>query len=239
MSAQDAAPGCSRRTALGVTALLVMSFFALVAALSDAPRLSRPITAERAQRAAFAIRDRVYPFQQWGSRAFSLPLLESAYGRVEYLTLRADGSDGAARYRAQLGALLESGVQVDLFLLAHSNPFVAWTRELDAAQRERIRLVYNTGCFDLRQRDEWLALGADAYVGHVGNSASSLFYVFFLRAWIRGDPLAEILEDSNALTARFLHRLCAVLGARAEPLVEATRAELGGAERLAITGVPR
>jgi hypothetical protein len=239
MSAHEVALGCSRRTALGVTALLVVSCFALVGALSDAPRLARPITAERAQRAAFAIRDRVYPFQQWGSRAFSLPLLESAYGRVEYLTLRGDGSDGAARYRAQLGALLESGVEVDLFLLAHTNPFVAWTRELAPAQRERIRLVYNTGCYDLHQRDEWLALGADAYVGHVGNSASSLFYVYFLRAWIRGEPLAEIVAGSNALTARFLRRLCALLGAHAEPLVEATRAELGGADRLAITGVLR
>lgn len=230
------AAGWSQRRAFVGTTLAIATAFAVVLALTDRPRPSRPATAGRDRRAAFAVRDFVPPFQQWGTRAFTVPTLQSAYGRIDYLTLRAPGDDAKAEFLTRLAALLDAAAEVDLFLLAHTNEFAEWTATLDATRRARIRLVYDTGCFDLRQRDAWLALGAEAFVGHVGNSASSIFYVPFLRAWVRGAALADVVRESNEFTERLLHRVCAIASADPTPLVAATRAELAGLAQLTITG---
>ena len=73
-------------------------------------------------------------------------------------------------------------------------------------------------------------------MGHVGSSASSIFYVPFLRAWVRGEPLSAIVRDSNEFTERMLRRSCALAGADPAALVAATRAEFAGPPQLTITG---
>jgi len=96
--------------------------------------------------------------------------------------------------------------QVDLFILAHDNRLVTWIEGLPAEQRERLRLVYNTGCYDLKQGPLWLSLGAKAYVGHPGYSVSPVFYFYFLRRWTRGIKLADAIEESNALMRLIITR---------------------------------
>ena len=94
-------------------------------------------------------------------------------------------------------------------------------RKVPAELRRKLRLVYNTGCRDLSQKDEWLGLGARAYVGHVGLSESPVFYVYFLRRWLRGATLDDAIARSNARTEAFL-------GAGLEGLLSDSTATIAG-----------
>lgn len=187
-----------------MTASLLLLCFVVVALFVERPLLARPSRDGRERRAAFAIRDYVIPFQQWGTRAFTLPNLESAYGTVDYVTLRTWWKSSGDEVAARMTKLLETHDVVDLFLLAHDNDYFLWVRKVPADLRRKLRLVYNTGCHDLKQKDEWLGLGARAYVGHVGLSESPVFYVYFLRRWLRGATLDEAIAQSNARTEAFL-----------------------------------
>ena len=46
--------------------------------------------------------------------------------------------------------------------------------------------------------------GADVYVGHSGRSESPVFYVYFLRRWLRGVPIADAVAASNENTRTVL-----------------------------------
>src|SRR5688572_25427500 len=122
----DAPPrrGLSRRAAGLVTAMLLVLCSAAIVILTERPLLARPVQAGSVRRAAFAIRDHVIPFQQWGTRSFTLPSLQAAYGTVDYVTLRSWGEDRSDEVARRIERLLEAHDVVDLFLLAHSNPFV-------------------------------------------------------------------------------------------------------------------
>ena len=157
----------------------------------------------REQRAAIAIRDDVIAFQKWGSRAFSKPYLDRYYVSVVYLT-QTDPYDKRNEFQAALMEAAAAHQSVDVFLLAHSNHFVDWVRELPEEVRGKLRLVYNTGCDDASQGSKWLAIGADAYVAHKGISMSPVFYVYFLRRWTLGETIANSLSTSNHLTSRFI-----------------------------------
>lgn len=198
-------PRLRSRWRAAVATALVLAVAALTVVLAtDRPLFDAPSRTGVADRAAFAVRDRVPAFQQWGSRAFTVPSLQAAYGEVEYLTIRGANEDHREDFVQRLQRLLESHASVDLFVLAHSNHVIDWVAPLDAALRRRLRLVYNTGCFDARQRERWLELGARSYVGHVGLSESPIFYVFFLRRWLRGQPLADAVAEGNRRTGRAL-----------------------------------
>lgn len=229
--------GLSRRSALCITALVCVLCTLAAVALTDRPLLARPRQTGSASRAAFAIRDYVSPFEQWGTRAFSMPALESAYGEVEYLTLAARREDRSAEFAQRLAHLLRTHDDVDLYLLAHTNPFVEWVAKVPHELRSRLRLVYDCGCFDLRQRKRWLALGARGYVGHPGVSASSVFYVYFLRRWLRGMPLAEVVRESNELTETFLTGVASPWFAGSLVSVAGTSAQFVGDGRLTIEGI--
>ena len=86
---------------------------------------------------------------------------------------------------------------VDLFLLAHSNRYIDWVATIDPALRTKIRLVYNTGCYDATQAQAWLQLGAHTAVAHPGLSDSPVFYFFFLRRWTLGESLDQVVVASN------------------------------------------
>jgi hypothetical protein len=152
-----------------------------------------------------AIRDDVPPFQKWGSRTFTWGYLDRYYDSAAYLTQDGPG-DRRHEFLARLDAALEGHKQVDLFLLAHRNEFISWVATLPAGRRSRLRLVYNTGCRDLGQGPRWLGLGARAYVGHPGLSASPVFYVFFLRRWARGYVLRDAVAEANGLMRAELAR---------------------------------
>ena len=230
--------GLSQGAALGTTGSLLLVCFAAVAHFAERPLLARPIRDGAQRRAAFAIRDVVIPFQQWGSRAFTLPNLESVYGTVEYVTLRWGTQARGDEIAARIGALLKTHDAVDLFLLAHSNDFVSWVRWVPDDLRRRLRLVYNTGCNDLNQKAEWLALGARAYVGHVGLSESPVFYVYFLRRWMRGTALDEAVAQANAGTEAFLGLGLEGALSDSEATITSTHAECAGDGTLTIARIP-
>jgi hypothetical protein len=190
-----------RRLALVATPLLAALALALVMAAGDRPLARRREPGRARTRAAIALRDHVIPFQKWGTRLFTLPLLEEAYNDVVYLTQERPGDK-----RAELVAALERALadhdDVDLFLLAHGNRFVDWVAAIDPALRARLRLVYNTGCGGAGQADDWLAAGADVYVGHAApQSMSPAFYFYFLRRWARGWTLDEAVGAANRAAA--------------------------------------
>jgi hypothetical protein len=192
-----AGPPDRRRLALAVTPLLAAFALSLVIAAGDRPLARRRDPGRARTRAAVALRDHVIPFQKWGTKLFTLPLLEEAYDDVVYLTQDRPG-DKRAELVAALGRALSEHDDVDLFLLAHGNRFVDWVEAIDPALRAKLRLVYNTGCSGAWQADDWRAAGADVYVGHAApQSMSPAFYFYFLRRWARGWTLDEAVGAAN------------------------------------------
>jgi hypothetical protein len=193
-----------RRLALVVTPLLALAALALVIRLGDRPILRQRSLDSAPSRAAVAIRDHVIPFQKWGTKLFTLPLLEEGYDEVYYLTQATFGDQRRELIDAVDDALRHHD-QVDIFLLSHGNRFIDWIVLVDPVLREKIRLVYNTGCGNADQGEMWLAAGADAYVGHPAiHSISPAFYFYFLRRWVRGYPLADAVAEANRAAARRL-----------------------------------
>jgi hypothetical protein len=187
-----------KTTAAILAALSPCLAYLVVVILTERVCWDHAIPAGKEQRAAIAIRDHVTPFQKWGSKQFTLPYLDRYYSAAWYFT-QSDSDSCKPVFQSCLDTALERYPMVDLFLLAHGNYFINWVAELPAEHRGRIRLVYNTGCRDLKQGPLWLRLGARAYVGHAGISMSPVFYFYFLRRWTRGAVLQDALAESNRL----------------------------------------
>jgi hypothetical protein len=226
-----------RRAAAIVAAALPALALALLWVVVERPLAGRHVPATAARRAAVAIRDDVIPFQKWGTRTFTLPYLESGYTSVAYFT-ESRGDDCRGAFLTAIVRAAEANDEVDVFLLAHGNEFVGWVATLDPAVTRKLRLVYNTGCGDASQSARWLAMGADAYVGHVGESESPIFYVYFLRRWNAGWPLDAAVADANAETARVLGLLAyaGVSRERVAAMIDGSRAVRVGAGDLRLEG---
>jgi hypothetical protein len=214
--------------------------YAVMVALTDRIFLDTAVPPGRGVRAALAMRDDVTPFQKWGSRNFTANYLERYYDAAWYFT-QTSTDDCRQQFRLALAEALAHYRAVDLFLLAHSNTFVTWVAGLPPALRRRLRLVYNTGCGDLGQGPLWLHLGAKAYVGHPGASASPVFYFYFLRRWTRGRRLGEVLDEANGLMDAALQRaeLLSLGNLDAHEAFEQSRAFCCGDDRLRLQGVGR
>ena len=185
-----------KRNAIAVAFLLTVGAFLLVSTLVERPFLDTRVPPGRENRAAIAIRDKVPPFQQWGTRTFTRRYLHRYYDASWYFT-QAQKGDQKSAFIARLDEALSNYERVDLFLLSHTNHYVEWAAQLPAEKRAHLHLVYNTGCHNLPQGTEWLDLGADTYVGHPGVSMSSIFYVYFLRRWTRGENVTQAMNTSN------------------------------------------
>jgi hypothetical protein len=196
----------NRRKAAAITILLPCLSYLLVVALTDRVFSDTAVPPGKERRAAVAIRDNVTPFQKWGSKHFTWPYLERYYGAAWYFT-QSESEDRRHELLSCLKTALQDYPEVDLFLLAHNNWFVHWVAKLPAERLGHIRLVYNTGCGDLQQGPLWLSLGAKAYIGHPGISASPVFYFYFLRRWTRGATLQEAMDESNSLIRSTLARV--------------------------------
>src|SRR5262245_58772273 len=121
MAVMEDATRTRRRAAAVLAALLPLLALATVVGLVERP--IRPVAiAQGAVRAAVAIRDDVVPFQQWGSRDFTVPYLERGYDRVRYVTARR-GSDGRAELRLAVEDAAHGAASLDVFLLAHGNDY--------------------------------------------------------------------------------------------------------------------
>jgi len=194
----------SRRDAVFVVFLIALvSFLGLQRVVERCFWYKAPSQA-RAKRAAIAIRDHVIPFQKWGTRQFTLPYLTAYYDKAWYFT-QSEKHNHASVFLERLEKALERYEAVDLFLLAHGNHYYLWVSKIPWQKRQRLRLVYNTGCKDLWQRRMWIGLGAKAYISHPGVSASPIFYVYFLRRWVLGLPIPEAMDISNRSMETILH----------------------------------
>ncbi len=194
-----------KSTAGAIAVLLPCLAYVAVVVLTERVFWQTAVPLGKERRAALAIRDNVTPFQKWGSKHFTQPYLDRYYDAAWYFT-QSDTDDCKQAFLSRLDAALQRYAEVDLYQLAHGNYFVRWVAELPPDRRGRIRLVYNTGCRDLQQGPLWLSLGAKAYVGHPGVSASPVFYVYFLRRWTRGAALQDALDESNGLMRSTLAR---------------------------------
>lgn len=224
------------RAALG-TLIMLLACGLVVCALGDRPL--RPLAPEPGHtRGALAVRDDVIPFQKWGSKVFTVPRLEGSYDEVAYFTMFSRG-DKREPILAALTGMLERHEAVDIYLLAHSNEFVDWIWTLPETQRARIRMVYNTGCGDAFQAQQWRELGVEAYIGHPGeHSVSPVFYVFFLRRWLAGWALDEAVADANEKTRARLELVGPATRGKldGEAIAHDSRAELSGAPELVFGG---
>lgn len=186
---------------------LVAACLAIVIFFSDSPILLFRFFSKNKNFAALAIRDNVIPFQKFGSRLFTVPYLDKAYGEVVYLTEFERNAKKSA-FIENLSRLLGEYDQVDLYLLAHANDYYLWVAQIDGALRKKLRLVYNTGCSGASQGDTWLQLGARSYVSHASaESLSPVFYFFFLRRWCAGSTLSEATHEANINLKTRLSRL--------------------------------
>jgi hypothetical protein len=149
------------------------------------------------KRAAIAIRDNVIPFQKMGTKLFTFPYLTKFYDTLYYFTQYAE-DDKKYKFIKDLNYILDHYSTVDVFLLAHSNNFIDWVKEIDKNKISKIRLVYNTGCSGVNQSSQWKNIGVKTYVSHIGNnSVSPVFYFYFLRRWCKGWKLNKAVYNSN------------------------------------------
>jgi len=184
-------------SALAISVGVPLFFYiALALALGDNLFPFSGMPPGREARAALAIRDNESSGFKWGTRMFTEPYLHKYYAEYWYFTQMRKG-DCETEFKAALEKALNKYPNVDLFLLAHTNKYIKWVESLPESLRSRIRFVYNTGCHNEKQGADWLALGADTYIGHPGKSQSPYFYFFLMRHWTHGDPLDAILKLGN------------------------------------------
>jgi hypothetical protein len=186
-----------KRPWLLLAVVLLLSIGACVAAARVAHVKKHPGTA------AVAIRDHVPGYQKFFTAQYTQPRLEAGYERAWYFT----ATPSETRHEDFVAALDEATrhfPNVDVFLLAHGNRYVDWVAELPAAQRARIRLVYDTGGGSAYNGPRWRDLGVHAFVGHPGGNIAPVFYLYFLPAWLSDVPLASAVDDANLKTKAWL-----------------------------------
>ena len=159
-----------------------------------------------------------------------MPNLERHYNEVAYFTQDDRWWKQLHLVTPHLRRLLETHDCVDIWLLVHgSKSWWEWLEQLEPELRQKVRLVYSTGCADADVANTWLQLGATSYVSHPGRiSASPFFYFYFLRRWLSGVSLEEAVAQANARIEPILTSI--PRGPRIDPekIWLDTRAELFG-----------
>jgi hypothetical protein len=164
----------------------------------------------RDQRAAITLRGPDPPFTLWLSKAFTLPYLKRYYGHTDTIYARSDYQTKVPDHDAQdafvtsLEDALRQYNTVDIFILAHTNHYEEWLKDVDPVLLPQLRLVYNAGCHTARWGPAWLDAGARASVAHRGHSQSPIFFFFFLRRWTRGEDIERAMSESNARMKRIV-----------------------------------
>ncbi|HTM22687.1 MAG TPA: hypothetical protein VL172_19325 [Kofleriaceae bacterium] len=144
---------------------------------------------------------------QWASLNFSSSLLDSYAEWAVFEPARGDLLADGPVYRKLLRRIERAAARrdaIDLFIFAHDNDFVGLLDDLAPAVSAKLRLVYNSGCDDIRQYDRWLAHGVHAYVGHPDDSCSQMFVYHFQTRWWSGMPLLQAVGEANGATRDML-----------------------------------
>jgi ActR/RegA family two-component response regulator len=184
------------RCAIELIALSALCFGTLFVLLQERIFLPTGVGPGKELRTVLAIRDPEGPFAQWASYVFTRGYFNRYYSGAQYFT-QSKKDDCKQEFISSLDAALTKYQVVDVYLLAHTNNYIEWVKEVPEEHRKNLRFVYNTGCYNLKQGPEWLKTGAKAYIGHPGNSASEIFYFYFLRRWARNYTLSDALDEAN------------------------------------------
>jgi hypothetical protein len=185
--------------AITIPVLFFSASLWLIAWIADGLMLRNAKDIPRSKRAVLAIRDSVPSYEQFGTEIFTEPYLNAYYDESYYFTQKGR-DDQKELILESLKRLTTNYDCVDIFILAHTNPYLYWFESLPKNLRKKIRLVYNTGCRNANQGNRWLELGAEAYIGHQGKtSLSPFFYVYFLRRWVSGYRLDVAVKEANKI----------------------------------------
>lgn len=173
-------------------------FAAFVTIVSQDARAENTLRVGNA--AAFAIVNNPPAPVQWGTRTFITPLLKSyaEHGFFEpQSTPDGDSEIDNQAFVERMTSALQRFPVVDLFILAHGNDYYFLLNDIDPQLRQRIRLVYNSGCEGEDDADQWLHRGVQAYVGHPDHSISPVFLNGFLTYWRNGRSLKDAVALAN------------------------------------------
>lgn len=185
--------------AISIPILFFTASLWLIAWIADGLMLRNAKEVPRSKRAVLAIRDSVPSYEQFGTEIFTEPYLNAYYDESYFFTQKGR-NDQKELILESLKRLTTNYDCVDIFILAHTNPYLYWFETLPKNLRQKIRLVYNTGCQNADQGERWLKLGTKAYIGHKGKtSLSPFFYVYFLRRWVSGHRLNIAVKESNKI----------------------------------------
>lgn len=201
---QSTLPAKARLARVVVLVCVIASSACLVMCTTAPPVGQQAARPSPQTRAALSYRDHVSPFEKYGSKLFMAPILKRQYAKTMHITQPARHR-GRAHFIRSLTTLLKTHDVVDVFLAAHGNAVYRWVEAIKPELRQKLRLIYNTGCANAWQSKRWLNLGAKAYVGHPGRmSISPVFLVLFMRDWVNGYALVDAVQRSNQRAARRL-----------------------------------
>jgi hypothetical protein len=209
-----------KRRALIATVLVVGTCGAVAAIPPSGPH--------RRGEAAVAIRDVVPGYQQFFTQRYTVPRLEAAYERAWYLTETPLHPQAEALFTA-LDEATRDYAHVDLFILAHGNRYIDVVRKLEPWQREKLRLVYDTGGGSARQGPKWLSLGVGTFIGHPGGNIAPAFYVYFLPQWTKHQDAEKAMKHANDEVYELMYGRAGSLASRwmdRDRLWEGTEAQL-------------
>ena len=114
-----------------------------------------------------------------------------------------DTSDVKSEFLKNLTFSLNKGRTVDLFILGHTNSYSKMLAGIPRDLRKKIRLVYNSGCYNVDDGPNLLSsYGIQAYVGHFGFSASPLFLNKFIYNWLGSYYLRAAVARTNLALAK-------------------------------------
>lgn len=150
--------------------------------------------------AAFAIVNNPPSPLQWGSYNFITPLLESYEEHDIFeprVAARGRREIDSAAFVQRLRLALGRRSVVDLFILAHGNDYYRLLDGIEPSLRQRLRLVYNSGCGDAHDARQWQLRGVRAYVSHPDYSMSPVFLNRFRTYWWSGRTLKEAVTLAN------------------------------------------
>ena len=151
--------------------------------------------------AAIAILNNPPELIQWGTKNHIQGLLDS-YDSSYVFDAIPNWFTGHDRQNSEFVSnvtyALEKYQAVDIFVLSHTNDYYALLEEIPEKLRKKIRLVYNSGCYNARDAEKWLSRGAKVYVGHPGSSCSPTFFQSFKHYWWSGVSVGQAVQQANA-----------------------------------------
>ncbi|MFZ4715268.1 MAG: hypothetical protein ACOYL6_16215 [Bacteriovoracaceae bacterium] len=101
--------------------------------------------------------------------------------------------------RKRITDFLKSSQKVDVFFFGHTNnASFYFVNDFKDYLGEKVRLVYNSGCFDGDKWDAFRWQGyTKVYVGHPMDNYGTRYTPFFLKRWFKGLKIEHIVKLSN------------------------------------------